>query len=101
METGSTRTASATTQSCVSGDFLAATEFRATGGLFRPRCCLRGDGWGLEGELAGLSLGLGIPFPGKTETGWRVTGSNVATTARSDRVRGIGATIQEEVRKGE
>ena len=54
---------------------------------------------GEQAVLAILSLIRRIPFPGKTETGWRETGSNVTTTARSDRAPGIGATIQAGVRK--
>lgn len=54
---------------------------------------------GEQAVLAILSLVRRIPFPTKTETSWRETGSKLATMARSDRARGIGATIQAGVRK--
>ena len=78
METGSTATASATTQSCVCEDFLIATENAAIGGFVIRVAVSTETIAGRSAILAALSLGRRIPFPGKTETGQRETGSNVA-----------------------
>jgi len=70
-KTGSTATASATTQSCLSRDFLTAAENAANWRIHYPRCCLHRDYRRAGRRFWSVSsLGLGIPFPGKTETGW-------------------------------
>jgi hypothetical protein len=48
---------------------------RPIGGFSYLRSSLIETAEGRQAILAGLSLGLGIPFPGKRETGWRETGS--------------------------
>src|SRR5215510_4016510 len=65
-----------TTQSCVCGDFLTAAESAANWRNFYPRHYLHKDCRGLSGEFGRAVSGLGILFPGKTEIGWRETGSN-------------------------
>src|SRR5262249_55088653 len=101
-ETGSTSTASSTTQSCLRRDFLTAAENAANWRIHYPRCCLHRDCRRAGRRFWSVSLWASeFRFLGKRRPVGLETGSNGAIRARSDRARDIGATIREGVRKDE
>ena len=73
---------------------------RPIGGFFIRIAVSIETGEGNRAILAGVSLGLHIPFPGKSETELaRDRFEYVSTPARSDQARDIGATTRQGVRK--